>query len=133
MRTVPVPHSSGKLASLDWFHSAMRRASSAWSSRYSATLASSTRHRAGDPTRMPRRRACSTSAMTSSTEDELQAKITASSGVDATWQSFHVVDDQVARLRQDVRKVHSHPLVPDSIPVAGFIYDVDTGLIEQVD
>ena len=35
LRTKPLPHSSGKLAVCDWRHSAMRRASSACSSRYS--------------------------------------------------------------------------------------------------
>jgi carbonic anhydrase len=72
-------------------------------------------------------------AMTTASEEELQAKIGELSGQDATWQSFGVVDDQVARLRQDVRKVRSHPLIPAEIKVAGFVYDVDSGLMEQVD
>jgi carbonic anhydrase len=43
-----------------------------------------------------------------------------------------VVEDQEAALRDDVRKVDSHPLIPDSVAVGGFIYDVDTGLLNQI-
>jgi carbonic anhydrase len=32
----------------------------------------------------------------------------------------------------DVHRVTSHPLIPESVEVGGFIYDVDTGLLEQV-
>ena len=71
-------------------------------------------------------------AMASSTEAELHEKVTASAGQDSTWQAFHVISDQRAQVRGDVHRVRSHPLIPDSVAVAGFIYDVDTGLLEQV-
>lgn len=72
-------------------------------------------------------------AMAKHTESKLRDLITESSGMDASWQSFGVVLDQVAGLREDVRKVQSHPLIPDSVKVGGFIYDVDTGLLEPVE
>jgi carbonic anhydrase len=71
-------------------------------------------------------------AMTSSTEAELQERIGTLSGQDASWHPFHVVEDQRAALAQDVRKVRAHPLIPDEVLVGGFVYDVDTGLLEQV-
>ena len=71
-------------------------------------------------------------AMTSSTEVALREKVGASAGVDASWQGFHVIPDQVAALRQDLAAVRSHPLIGDRAQVAGFIYDVDTGLLEPV-
>ena len=71
-------------------------------------------------------------AMTQHSEATLRDMITESSGVDASWQSFSVVPDQIAGLNSDVRKVRSHPLIPDSVKVGGFIYDVDTGLLEPV-
>lgn len=71
-------------------------------------------------------------AMTANTEVQLQDKIAASSGQDASWHAFHVVEDQVASLKRDVHKVESHPLIPDTVAVGGFIYDVDTGLLDQV-
>ena len=70
-------------------------------------------------------------AMTQHTEQEFQDKIGSSAGQDASWQQFHVVEDQLASLEDDVRKVQSHPLIPSRIAVAGFLYDVDTGLLEQ--
>lgn len=70
-------------------------------------------------------------AMTTSSEVELRQKIGDAAGQDASWQGFHVVHDQMAALGQDVAAVRSHPLVPDSIEVGGFVYDVDTGLLAQ--
>jgi len=71
-------------------------------------------------------------AMASATEHELQERIGASSGQDASWQSFGVVTDQEEALREDVAKVHAHPLIPDRVKVGGFVYDVDTGLLTPV-
>ncbi len=71
-------------------------------------------------------------AMASSTLDELRERVGESAGLDATWQPFNVVEDQRAALADDVAKVRSHPLIPDSVKVGGFLYDVDTGLLEQL-
>lgn len=71
-------------------------------------------------------------AMTTSTEAELQEKIGSAMGHDATWHPFSVISDQRAALAIDVRKVRSHPLIPESTAIGGFIYDVDTGLLNQV-
>ena len=71
-------------------------------------------------------------AMASSTLQELRERVGESAGLDATWQPFNVVEDQRAALEDDVHKVKSHPLIPDSVKVGGFLYDVDTGLIEQL-
>ncbi len=70
-------------------------------------------------------------AMASATEAELRERISASAGTDATWHRFHVVEDQDAALREDVQRVRTHPLVPDTVSVGGFLYDVDTGLLER--
>jgi carbonic anhydrase len=71
-------------------------------------------------------------AMASSTEDELRAQIGARAGSDASWMSLGVIDDQESTIRADVKKVESHPLVPSDVLVGGFLYDVDTGLLNQV-
>ena len=70
-------------------------------------------------------------AVATSTEPELRARVAASAGTDVTWQRFHVVEDQVATLGEDVHRVRTHPLVPNRVAVGGFLYDVDTGLLEQ--
>jgi carbonic anhydrase len=71
-------------------------------------------------------------AMTASSEAELRQRVGESAGQDASWQPFHVIDDQLGALEQDVRKVKAHPLIPDAVEVGGFLYDVDTGLIDQL-
>lgn len=71
-------------------------------------------------------------AMASSTEEQLHERVSASAGQDASWTEFHVVPDQSQALRQDVARLKAHPLIPESIAVGGFVYDVDSGLLEQV-
>ena len=70
-------------------------------------------------------------AMVLNTEKELQERVGASAGTDASWHAFHVISDQVVSLGEDVRRIRSHPLIPDSVAIGGFLYDVDTGLIER--
>ena len=71
-------------------------------------------------------------AMTKMSENELRETITELSGQDAWWQHFHVVPDQRAALVEDVHRVTSHPLIGDRVAVGGFLYDVDTGRMEQL-
>ena len=71
-------------------------------------------------------------AMASATEEELRERIGESSGLDASWQRFGVVADQRDALRRDVAAVRSHPLIGDRAEVGGFLYDVDSGLLEQL-
>ena len=70
-------------------------------------------------------------AVASSTEAELRERVAESAGKDASWQTFHVVEDQTRALAEDVQKVRSHPLIPDTVRVGGFLYDVDTGELTQ--
>jgi carbonic anhydrase len=70
-------------------------------------------------------------AMNLNTEVELREKVGESAGVDATWQAFGVIDDPIRALEDDVKRVRSHPLIPETVRVGGFMYDVDTGLLEQ--
>ncbi len=71
-------------------------------------------------------------AMASSSQDEIRSRVSESAGVDASWQTFGVVVDQHAALLDDVNAVRSHPLIPDTVAVGGFLYDVDTGLLDRV-
>jgi len=70
-------------------------------------------------------------AVASLSEGELRQRVSESAGQDASWQAFHVIDDQAQALAEDVQKVRSHPLIPDAVEVGGFLYDVDTGLLTQ--
>jgi carbonic anhydrase len=42
------------------------------------------------------------------------------------------IGDQVESVRTDVRRIRAHPLVPDGIPVHGYLYDVTTGRLTEV-
>ncbi len=45
---------------------------------------------------------------------------------------FLAFTDLEENVREQIRKVRSHPWIPDSILVRGFIYDVDTGQLREV-
>ncbi len=70
-------------------------------------------------------------AMATHSEAELRRRVGESAGQDASWQTFHAIDDQLASLADDVAKIHAHPLIPSTVAVGGFLYDVDTGLLDH--
>ncbi len=71
-------------------------------------------------------------AMTRSTETELQHKVSEVTGKDASWMTMGVIDDQINTIRADVQRVRSHPLISEDVLVGGFLYDVETGLLQPV-
>lgn len=71
-------------------------------------------------------------AMASSSEGELRTQLSEASGSDAAWMSLGVIEDHEQSLRDEVRKVRAHPLIGDFVQVGGFMYDVDTGLMQQL-
>lgn len=50
-------------------------------------------------------------------------------GARIDWLTF--TDDRQAVV-DDVRKIRNHPLIPKSIPVYGYLYDVRTGKLEEI-
>lgn len=70
-------------------------------------------------------------AVASNSEAALREKLGEATGADVSWLTLPVTDGQDAALAADVARVRSHPLVPDSVTVGGFVYDVDTGLLDQ--
>jgi len=42
------------------------------------------------------------------------------------------ISDRFGSVLEDVKRIKSHPLVPDNIPVYGYIYDVKTGELIEV-
>jgi len=70
-------------------------------------------------------------AMASATLEDVRRRVGESAGIDASWQTFGVIADQEAALVDDVTTLRAHPLIPATVAVGGFIYDVDTGLLHQ--
>ncbi|WDZ89450.1 carbonic anhydrase [Nocardiopsis sp. HUAS JQ3] len=54
-------------------------------------------------------------------------------GVDTRSLEFHTDNDQLGALRHDLERIRHHPLLPADLPVAGALYDVDTGRITMTD
>ncbi len=53
-------------------------------------------------------------------------------GVDTRSLEFHTDNDQLGALRHDLERIRHHPLLPKGLPVAGAVYDVDTGSVTPV-
>jgi len=47
-------------------------------------------------------------------------------------ESFHAFGDLEKNVREQISKVKSHPWTPKHVPVRGFVYDVKTGKLTEV-
>lgn len=71
-------------------------------------------------------------AMAASDEKQLKERLTVASGLDASWMTLNVITDQHEDIRKEVGKARTHPLLAGRATVGGFLYDVDSGLLEPV-
>ncbi len=70
---------------------------------------------------------------TTFTDDELNAKLTALTGdASPAPMRFFSYKDPEQNTREQIKKVRSHPWIAKEVPVRGFIFDVETGLIREV-
>jgi carbonic anhydrase len=67
-------------------------------------------------------------------EDELKQSLAEKMGTSAGAPAhFYAFDDLEKNVREQVRQVKSHPWIPRQIPVRGFVYDVKTGKLSEVE
>ena len=67
-------------------------------------------------------------------EDELKARLREKMGATADSPAhFHAFDDLEANVREQIQRVKSHPWIPKDIPVRGFVYDVKTGRLKEIE
>jgi carbonic anhydrase len=67
-------------------------------------------------------------------EDELRARLRDKMGATADSPAhFHAFDDLESNVREQIQRVKSHPWIPKNIPVRGFVYDVKTGRLKEVE
>jgi carbonic anhydrase len=65
---------------------------------------------------------------------DLRSRLQASTGtVAAEPKHFHAFGDLEENVRRQIEKVKSHPWIPNHLPVRGFIYDVKTGRLGEVE
>lgn len=70
---------------------------------------------------------------TTFTDEELNAKLTASTGdASPAPMRFFSYKDPEQNTREQIKKVRSHPWIAKDVPVRGVIFDVDTGLLREV-
>ena len=70
---------------------------------------------------------------TTFTDEELNAKLSASTGdVSPAPMRFFSFKDPEQNSREQIKKVRSHPWIAKDIPVRGLIFDVETGLLREV-
>lgn len=51
---------------------------------------------------------------------------------EANYIDWLTISDNAQSVTDDVTRIRSHPLVPNTIPIYGYIYDVATGLLVEV-
>jgi len=72
-------------------------------------------------------------AMIGREESDIHAQIAGRFGVDTRGFEFRTAIDVTSTLRGDVQRIRSFPLLPAGLPVAGAVYNVDTGLMQMLD
>lgn len=70
---------------------------------------------------------------TTFTDEELNAKLAGSTGDSSRVpMRFFSYKDPEQNTREQINKVRSHPWISKDVPVRGFVFDVETGLIREV-
>jgi carbonic anhydrase len=70
---------------------------------------------------------------TTFTDAELNAKLAAETGdASPTPMRFFAYKDPEQHTREQINKVRSHPWIAKAIPVRGFVFDMETGLLSEV-
>jgi carbonic anhydrase len=71
---------------------------------------------------------------TTFTDAELNAKLAAETGdTTPSPMRFFAFKDPVLNTREQIKQVRSHPWIAKEIPVRGFVFDMETGLLSEVD
>jgi carbonic anhydrase len=54
------------------------------------------------------------------------------SGIGFAPNHFHAFSNVEGNVRRQIQKVKSHPWIPKTVPVRGFVYNVKTGRLHEV-
>ena len=66
-------------------------------------------------------------------EQDLRAKIEKRAGTPAVSPAlFYAFQNVEENVRHQLQKLRSHPWIPDSVIVRGFVYDVSNGLLREI-
>jgi carbonic anhydrase len=71
---------------------------------------------------------------TTFTDAELNAKLAAETGDSSPApMRFFAYKDPEQNTREQIKKIRSHPWIAKEIPVRGFVFDMETGLLSEVE
>ena len=71
--------------------------------------------------------------LTHSSEEDLRNRIQDSTGTAAVAPSFfYAFKDIDQNVRHQLQKLRTHPWIPKSMAIRGFVYDVATGLLREI-
>jgi carbonic anhydrase len=71
---------------------------------------------------------------TTFTNDELNKKMAAATGdASPAPMDFFAFQDPEQHTREQLKMVRSHPWIGENIPVRGFVLDMDTGLLKEIE
>jgi carbonic anhydrase len=66
-------------------------------------------------------------------DEELRGRLRQATGKDADEpRAFHAFSDLRKNALEQVRKIRSHPWLPDHLMVRGFVYDVGSGALSEI-
>jgi carbonic anhydrase len=71
--------------------------------------------------------------MAQSNEEDIHAFIQKEYGVDTRSLEFQTAPDQIAALRSDLTRIAAYPFIPDSVALAGALFDVKSGVLSPVE
>ncbi|MGZ8397647.1 MAG: beta-class carbonic anhydrase [Gemmatimonadales bacterium] len=66
------------------------------------------------------------------TNPDLHARVKRDLGADSTGIDFLPFSDVKESVREDVEFLQASPLIPNDVPIRGFVYDVRTGRLNEV-
>jgi carbonic anhydrase len=66
------------------------------------------------------------------TNEQIRDVLEQDTGADASDIDFLPFSDVDQSVRQDLAKIRASPLIPDEIPVRGFVYDVRSGALREI-
>ena len=71
---------------------------------------------------------------TTFTDDQLNTKLSKLTGdASPAPMRFFAFEDTEQNTREQIRKIRAHPWIAKDIPVRGFIFDMETGLLREVE
>lgn len=71
--------------------------------------------------------------MASGNDDDVHNALSAATGLDTRWMDIGTTPDQMAALDHGLTRIRTMPYIPDTVAVAGAIYDVTSGRLEPID